>query len=512
VISEKARLYKEAASGGLTDDLRSAIALVEEKLQAGNTELSRIDAQMLEVSGIPLEVIEAFEAEEIGGDEIDRLPRDSVVAEKIEPTAMLNDLAVAALDRLLPLVNTEWLRAQAEKGYQVEASLLSEPLILVRGNRVESELKPIHRFAQGLLVTDDFVREEPAFDWFAGALLVPQIVALGNSIEALSEVSGEVDERLSALWRYPSDGTDATVYELLVAAACARYGRSMEFVTAGKSAHGDKTPDLRVHGYPFPVVVECKRRQALTSTDLKEAQRMRQVFEALRAACERRGQWGVFKLRLSVTPAELPVQQVVDAGIRQPYAEDPNKYVEYAWGRLVFRSLPARLFIPQTRLYSPIFLSAVFGWDTDLPQYDGLACHVRNPGELVVSEARDPLALIWVNDEPSAFRRRARTVSELLGKAMRQIPPGEVGVIYICYQEGDRQSVADDRTRYMTEQLREWTHDWKVRIPISLITRLVPRPLNHGGPDLVESGICCVSEVYGNSGWFRDFPSVVFTQ
>ena len=91
-----------------------------------------------------------------------------------------------------------WLRAEGEKGYRVEPSLLREPLVLIRGNRVESELKPIHRFAQSLLVTRDFVRGELAFDWFAGALLVPQIVALGNSIEALSEVSGEVDERLSA--------------------------------------------------------------------------------------------------------------------------------------------------------------------------------------------------------------------------------------------------------------------------------------------------------------------------
>jgi hypothetical protein len=512
VLAEKTRLYKEAASGGLTADLRNAIAQVEEKLQAGQAELSRIGAQMLEVSGIPLEAIEAFEAEAIGGDEIDRLPRGSVVAEKIEPTAMLEDLVPAALDRLLSLVDTEWLRAEGEKGYRVEPSLLREPLVLIRGNRLESEIKPIHRFAQSLLVTSDLVREELAFDWFAGALLVPQTVALGNSIEALSEVSGEVDERLSALWRYPSDKTDATVYELLVAAACAQYGRSMEFLTADKSALGVKTPDLRVHGYPFPVVVECKRRKTLTSADIQEAQRMRDVFEALLAACARRGQWGVFKLRLSVTPAELPVQQVVDAGLRQPYARDPTEYVEYAWGRLAFNSLPTRLLVPQTRLYSPSFLSAVFGWDTDLPPHDGLACQVRNPGELVVTEARDPLALMWTNEEPSVFRRRARTASELFGKAVSQIPPGEVGVIYVCYQEGDRQSVADDRIRHMTEQLREWTHPWSVMVPISLITRLVPRPLNHGSPDLIESGIRWVSEVYGNHAWFGDFPSVVFTQ
>jgi hypothetical protein len=259
-------------------------------------------------------------------------------------------------------------------------------------------------------------------------------------------------------------------------------------------------------------VVECKRRQALTSADVQEAQRMREVFGALQTACARRGHWGVFKLRLSVTPADLPLQQVVDAGLRQPYARDPNKYVEYPWGRLAFNSLPSRLDVPLTRLYSPIFLFAVFGWDTDLPQYDGLACQVRNPGELLVTEARDPLALLWINEEPAAFRRRARPASALFGNAMQQIPPGEVGVIYICYQEGAPQSAADDRTRYMTERLGEWEHDWKVRVPISLLTRLVSRPLNHGSPDLVESGIRCVSDVYGDSAWFRDFPSVVFTR
>jgi hypothetical protein len=511
VMAEKTRLYKEAASRGVTAALRDAIVQVEEKLQAGSAELSRIGALMLEVSGIPLETIEAFEAEVDRGDEIDRLPRSSIVAEEIEPTALLENLAPAALDRLLSLVDTKWLRAEGEKGYRVQPSLLREPLVLIRGSRPESELRPIHRFAQSLLVTGDFLRKELAFDWFAGALLVPETVALGNSLEALSEVSGDLDERLSALWRYPSESTGATVYELLVAASCTRYGRRMEFLTAGKSTSGAKTPDLRVHGYPFPVVVECKRRQALTPADIQEARRMREVFEALQAACARRGQWGIFNLRLTVTPAELPVQQVVDAGLRQRYAIDPAKYVEHSWGRIAFDSLPARLTVPETRVYSPNFLDAVFGWNTDLPPHDGLACQVRNPGDLIVTEARDPLALFWTNEEPSAFLRRARTPSELFGKAVGQIPPGEVGVIFLCYQEGDRQSVADNRADYMTKQLRDWTHVWTAIVPILLITRLVPRPLDHGRPDLIETGIRCVSEARGSGAWFRDFPSTVFT-
>lgn len=94
---------------------------------------------------------------------------------------------------------------------------------------------------------------------------------------------------------------------------------------------------------------------------------------------------------------------------------------------------------------------------------------------------------------------------------MRQIPPGEVGVVYVCFQEADREPVADDRTRFLERELREWTHEWQIRVPATIMTRIIPRALGHGNPDLVETGLQFYSATMGSPTWFADFPSRGFT-
>jgi hypothetical protein len=110
------------------------------------------------------------------------------------------------------------------------------------------------------------------------------------------------------------------------------------------------------------------------------------------------------------------------------------------------------------------------------------------------------------------FRRRARTVSALFAKAIEQIPPGEMGMIYICYQEGDREDVADDRTRFLREQMQDWRHSANIRVPLIVLSRLVPRPLGYGRPDLVETSMPFISEQTGGSVWLQDFPTRIFTE
>jgi hypothetical protein len=511
VVARVTALRKEGATSGLSDSVRMRLEAASEEAQAILDSLKRIEVEMMELVGLTEEMIESIEDELVKADEVDHTSRGSVSADRIAPTAELNDAAPEALEQLLRLVDPAWLNNEAAKTYGLGPEILTAPLLVVRGVRVESHESRVHRFAQMLLVTRDFVSGESTYDFFEGALLVPQVVALGGQLDVLKIVGGEVDERIRSLWRYGTDTTDATVYELLVAAACARWGCSIEFLEAGRGRTGQKTPDLRVHGYPFPVVVECKRRDALTDADFSEAKVMRELFSALRAECARRGLWGVFDIHLSVTPELLPQARVLECAMRQPYARDPSEHLEYEWGKLAFQELSRQITVPETRLYSPIFLETVFGWNTDIPPHDGLVCQVRDPGNSSVSEAKEPLAIVWTNENPGVFRRRARTASGLYGSALRQVGAGEVGIVYVCYQEGDRESVADDRTRYMTEQLREWDHDWTIRVPISVLTRIIPRPLGHGAPDMIETGIRYLSGLYGDPVWFQSFPTRVFT-
>jgi hypothetical protein len=62
-----------------------------------------------------------------------------------------------------------------------------------------------------------------------------------------------------------------------------------------------------------------------------------------------------------------------------------------------------------------------------------------------------------------------------------------------------------------SDRIRDFEHSAKVRIPISVLCRLYPRPLNEGQPDLIESGVRYVSGVYGEPLLFKHFPTTVFT-
>jgi hypothetical protein len=202
---------------------------------------------------------------------------------------------------------------------------------------------------------------------------------------------------------------------------------------------------------------------------------------------------------------------VISAAVRQRLAPSPQNPTTYAWGRIAFIPLNRRISVPQTRLYSPNFLSNLFGWSSDLPEFDGIICQVQTPKSLLLHEARDPLALMWANESQLVMLRRTRTTSALFGDAVQQIPAGEVGIIYMCYQEGDREPVADRRTALLRQQLEAWTHNQYIRVPATVVTRLIPRALGDGAPDIVETGFQYYSKTTGDPAWFGTFPTRVFT-
>jgi hypothetical protein len=87
-----------------------------------------------------------------------------------------------------------------------------------------------------------------------------------------------------------------------------------------------------------------------------------------------------------------------------------------------------------------------------------------------------------------------------------------MGIIYVAYVEGAREEAADLRVAAYEERLKDWEHSGNIRIPISVLTRLYPRPLGEGNPDLIESGVQVVSALYGDPSLFDDFPTTIFTQ
>jgi hypothetical protein len=507
-VARLRRELYEATSPERKQELeRQLDVAVSEATTAKDAHSALVDALVRE-TGIPEEVWDALDTRSRLGDPVDRTARASVRATEIAPTGTLEVLTPPGLEFLRRTVPRDWLDQQLALGTaRLERTYLSEPVVLVRGMRVASERRPMHRLAQSVAVCEDFLREAPDFDWHAGALLVPQVAALGQRVAELRAVEGEVDARIASLWRDASTMMDSTCYELFVATACVRMGRRVEFLTATQH----KTPDLRVHDLLLPLTVECKRRARLVQADLEEDAWARALYPAARRAFVSRDLTGTVALHLTAPFDRVSPSDLEDAAVRLRRSKGMPKPLAYPWGTLTYTQAPRRTRMAPTRLYSPYYLARVFAWDTDLPRADGIVCQARTPRGFIVDEAREPFAVTWTQDEPTWRRKRVRGPVALLGDAIRQIPTGEAAVIYLCYQEVDREEVADERMEVLKQRFHDWTLDRHIHVPVLLVTRLIPRAVADGAPDLIDTGVRFTSATMGDPAWFDVFPSAVVT-
>lgn len=491
-----------------TPEARAEMERVQALAEELNAQHGALRDDLRRASGLPEEILDAIEAPAPPRDRKDRLLRRDLVDEDVDTTGVVDDLLPEAIDRFMRVLPSGWLAADMDIPHRIETLIEGTAcLSLVRGLRPESELSPLHRARQMLRVAQDFQNDHPAYDHFAGATLVPQLAQLGTKLPLLRNVGGEVAARQQRIPLGPSAGADAAIFELLVAARCAELGRSVEFISETHEA----SPDLRCHD-PYPMVIECKRKRALSDYELAEEGVMRRLFLDLEREASAKGLVGRFELRLSVEAQLGPASEIVARMISQRLAAHPQRPVEYPWGSVAYHPMPRRVWLPGvTRLYSPNMLQAVFGWSSDLPEWDGIVCRVTGGGEAIVDQIQDPIALAWSNSSGKATHRRAWSPLDLFGDAMRQIPPGEFGIVYLAYQEGARQEIADRRIQRFLDRISEWEHTSSIRVPISFLVRLYPRPLHHGQPDLIESTVRLCSDDYGEPRLFEEFPNCIFT-
>jgi hypothetical protein len=505
---EIAAATKEYYENKTNDKAKTHLKSLEERAIELNIELGKSLAEAQRIAGIPDELLEALEEDMIGGDGEIRIKRESLTIDKLPPTELFDKVLPQGLERIFRLVNLKWLNSQRDLFNKMKDSFLQSPLSIVRGLRLESEFPLIHRFAQAIFVCEDYLNKEQSTDMFAAALLVPQTAILGWRLPLLMKVGGDTEERIKKLWCGESEDVDSKVFELLVASSCVAFGREMEFLKETDK----RSPDLRVHDYPFPLVVECKRKRALKNYEIIEERKMRELFCLLHKAASARNLWGIFELELGVEPIMAPIEEIVHRSVCQRLAANPERPTFYEWGSIAFIELPKKLRIPKTRLYSPFFLENVFFWDSDLPSHDGIICKVVSSPESLIDIAEEPIALKWCSNSPVAIRNRSWSPIDLLGNATHQIPLGEVGIIYICYQEGCRELIADRRTNGFISRTYEWEHSGGIRVPLLTLIRIYPRILGHGAPDLIENAVSFTSNRYGGRRYLADFPSGVFVK
>jgi len=425
------------------------------------------------------------------------------------PTEDLDELSASGLERLLCNVDPNWLQEEAKKSYRLESKFLNDPLHIVNGVRVVAglELGGPQRFARMLLVCQDHLRKEWRLDFFAAAMFVPEVAMIGNSLREIAALGPEAQRKFAMLPSMTDDSVTATGFELLVGAACLRRGLDVQMVPEDRS---QKVPDYRIAGLGgIPGAIECKRRLGLTRYELDEASRVANLYESIRWAIWRR------QIHCSIELSfHVPVRSVSETDFVTDVLESLTRSHEETrttkWGALSIRPLPYYGHIPLTRLYSPDFLQYVFGWDPMQVEWDGLLCQVQPPARISVESFRMPVCLKWRSESEEALTKRARGITSLWTEAIKQIPDGEIGFVYIAYPEGARPAIADARTRHILASMGKLWHRWSVRVPATIIDRLYPRAVGEGRPDLIESAMGGAGR--GQEFWLGELPWLVFSR
>jgi hypothetical protein len=469
----------------------NAMQSLEERAQELHATLGPVLSELQAAIGLSDEDVEALEREDLRvGDAEPRLRRDDLAVEKIASTGSLEASLESSLDRLLASIGPRQLKLiEGMPPPRLTDLAAGAPLSLVRGIRPESEHPRIHRFAQSIVLAQDLRNEHPLYDHFAGAMAVTQLARLSERLPLLNEMPG-ARKRIRSLWKGASSEVDSTVFELLVGAALAEAGRLPEFVDPVKA--GGKSPDLLCRD-PYPLVVECKRKRPLSDYEISEERVMRGIFRQVEAAARGAGMWGTFVLVLNVEAELVPAADIIAALMQQRYAA--GRVVIYAWGKVTYVESSARVRLPRrTRMYSPNLLQAVFDWNSDIADFDGIICHVANAQEPVVDSVERPVGLIWSNLSERALQKRSWGPMSTINDALEQIPSGDFGIVYVAYQEGARAQMADQRLSDLSGWLKDMSHRDDIRVPVCKVVRLYPRTLNDGGADLIESTVDFVAE------------------
>jgi hypothetical protein len=464
-------------------------------------ELKRVQEKL----GIPEQLLREIEASRLPNEE-SRIWHQQV--EGAPPTAYLDDLAASGLEELRSLVDRAWLSDQAARTYRLGTEFLSTPLHILNGQRFIStkQVSP-QRFAQMILVCRDHLAKRDDLDFFAAPLLVTEIAMLGNHLDDLRFLGKHAATKVSMLQSMIDDEVSATVYELLVGAACVRSGLDLEMLIPELNA---RTPDFRVHSLSVPAVIECKRRLGPSQYEVREANHIEMLYHSVvRPLTNER------HLHVSI---EIVFTDEVESVGPEPFAaalqsllraSDMSGECEVNWGKLSYETLPYYDDVVRTRLYSPDFMEGVFGWSTCQRRWDGIICEVEPPNRIIVSKYREPRCLKWMSRSPTAVLKKSRGITSLWAKAIRQIPAGEMGFVYLAYPEGGGTEIADARSSHIIDTCKEWRHRWTITVPLTMVNRLYMRTFGPGSPDLIESTLVFVE---GNSHHFlKDFPTCVFT-
>ena len=162
---------------------------------------------------------------------------------------------------------------------------------------------------------------------------------------------------------------------------------------------------------------------------------------------------------------------------------------------------------------APFFLSTMSIFRSTDCEIEG--CLIEG---LIVPSIAKRCEAVWLvlnvvirSSQQFATKKNTRAVAAMLRDAVGQIPAGERGIIYACFQEGAAAGIADERAERIKQETANWYHRWGISVPASFISRFFLRASGDGRPDLIVNSLTLNGRSVHTS--IVDlFPDCIFTK
>src|SRR5258708_28767622 len=429
-ITTHSEALKRAAKAGWPDDLTEA---TEQSLVAAEAVHRELYAQ--------LEVLDKYITQKYGvsladldkkkGPKFDSSFWKSEIS-ATKTTGCIEEALERGLDKLLTQLSPKWLKRQ----YTLSEAELNHrnamPFMLIGNARQEGIASP-HYLGYALFLTDLFLNNKPEIEVYDAALLIPIVAALCDRLEGIHAVKGG-NEKFQEMLQKPNGEFRGKLYELLVAGRSAEKGYDVEFAETGPEV----SPDLRIRHLGVPLVIECKFQSQWSATEQKEIEVLRAIFDSLCEEYVRHGMTAAVELTFVARISDVSPEMVLRDTKIQLDSLVPYGKRDVEWGNCQVLPLdPEVEWNDPTRLYSPNFLSHVFQWNVD-EQWDGICASVQDRGSLITQRARLPFCVKWRLVHRADEWAKARHVMRSLQEAANQVPVGEMGCLYVGFEDSHR--------------------------------------------------------------------------
>ena len=415
-----------------------------------------------------------------------------------------------ALDQWLRQVDPAWLAQEKAKypGFHIVKVPPGTPAPI--SWRRDLHLPSAKPLAVGLALLHRYLKGDPQYDAFRGALHIPPLTIVGEQLPALLTIPGARD-RVPRLAQYDQDQYDATLWELAVAARYLALGHEVAFLP---ETPGRKTPDLQLMGRKPDTFIECKRSSVYAEYDLKERAEWHRICDPIMQYLHAHPLEVDVEVQFLLPLEDITSEEVFSAFRTIAGATRSREVVNQRFC-LAVRPLPPLVELPHpVSQASPAAPRMLFGVEDD-GSVDGLSAVILpkavSPDGLWLHSIYRRACLRWKSCSFAALQRKARGVLLKLIGGAAQIPEGSHGILHLAAQEWTRSDVREVRWAKILEELDGFYHSAKIRLPYLFLNRLIIRVSDGGGPDIEENCTILRHEKVGDPAEADRLPHLIFT-